>query len=388
MKVRRRRSMTAVAVSTALAVEVIVALAAALTELPLSGLLLLGPLLVAHRLSARATAAMSGTAVGVALLVSPPTDACRLATFCTVVAGGGWAIDMVRSREHAGRALARTAHLADTVQRALARPLPERLGNLVMVTYTRCAVPFAQLGGDVHDAVLTAAGPRLLVADVKGHDVEAIPAAAALLAAFRHNAATEPDPVRLARVLDDRIRADLGPEDFVTLLLVDFHPGEVHIVNCGHPPPLRVGRRLEALSSSHPSPPLGLGPDPRPQRVKLAPGQRLLLYTDGLTETRDANHKPFSVDHDMHAALTAPDPHEAMRRLTERFRRHTADAPVTDDLTLVLVQPSDGPVTATAAPESGPRGLGAEAGPPDHGPGPSFGSAGSRPDGPGRNPAQ
>jgi hypothetical protein len=59
------------------------------------------------------------------------------------------------------------------------------------------------------------------------------------------------------------------------------------VLNCGHPAPLLVrGGRTTALDPPEPAPPLGLGPRPELLRLTLALGDRILLYTDGVSEAR------------------------------------------------------------------------------------------------------
>ena len=78
-------------------------------------------------------------------------------------------------------------------------------------------------------------------------------------------------------------------EDFVTGVLVDIrHDGRFDVVSCGHPAPVVLhgaGARRGALELDH-SPPLGLGVDPVAAHGVLAPGDRMLLFTDGLIEAR------------------------------------------------------------------------------------------------------
>ncbi|GHC71799.1 PP2C family protein-serine/threonine phosphatase [Streptomyces flavofungini] len=335
--------------------EAVAASVELLAHVPSYGLPLIGPLLAVHRLSARVTAALGAVAVTVTLLGASSVRPSTLGVALNVAAVSLWAVLTAHTRARAERALDDVTRIAVTAQEALARPLPDRVGHVDLAVHTRSCDPHALLGGDVHDAVLTAAGPRLLLADVKGHGAQAMRVAAAVLAAFRRTAATEPDPVRLAHALDDRLRPELGPEDFVTLLLADFHPGEVRIVNCGHPAPLRTGRRLCLLTPPRPSPPLGLCPAPYAQRVHLPVGQRLLLYTDGLTDARDADRVPFRLDAPpVRAALAEPALPDALDGLTGLVRRHTGDAPLADDLTLVLVQPTRAPTVAAPEQEQDP----------------------------------
>ncbi|NGN62418.1 serine/threonine-protein phosphatase [Streptomyces sp. A7024] len=298
------------------------------------------------------TAIEAAIAAGAAAHPAVP-DCALLVVGPLLAAHGLWTILMARDRMHCKASLARMTRVAELTQRALVRPLPADLGGLATAVRTRSASEDALIGGDLHDAVLLPSGPRLIVGDVTGHGLDAVRISAAVLSAFRHTAATEPDLVRLAHILDDRVRDDLGDEDFVTLLLADFVPGAVRLVNCGHPPPLQVGRCLEVLESPCPSPPLGLSPTPSVQAVLLTPEQRMLLYTDGLTEARNAHGTPLALDRRVRAALSALTLDEALANLVDLVDHHAA-APVGDghgdDLTLLLVQPTADLLTGPVPP--------------------------------------
>ncbi|MEU5877997.1 PP2C family protein-serine/threonine phosphatase [Spirillospora sp. NPDC047279] len=278
-----------------------------------------------------------------------------------LVAVSGWAGTAARSQSRTKRSLAETTaslarmtHIADVTQRAIVRPLPSELGGITLAVHTRSATHGALIGGDLHDAVATRTGTRLLLADVKGHGIDAVPLAASVLSAFRHNAAAEHDLSRLARIIDAHIAPELGPEDFVTLLLADVVDGEVHLVNCGHPPPLRIGRhRVMHLEPPAPSPPLGLAPEPRLHRVRLTTAHRLLFYTDGLTEARDPRGEALALDTIAEPVRTAPDLDQALDKILDLIRSRA----VNDDLTLLLAQPTPAPVPAPAprAEVRGPR---------------------------------
>ncbi|MFI9808503.1 PP2C family protein-serine/threonine phosphatase [Streptomyces sp. NPDC052301] len=200
------------------------------------------------------------------------------------------------------RTLADVRFVAEIAQRVLLRPVPHRIGNLLMESLYLSAAAEARIGGDLYEAVPTAYGVRLLIGDVRGKGLLAVETAAALLGAFREAAHDEPDLPALA----DRVETSMSrranqlgghetAERFVTALFAEI-PAEGHVVrvvNCGHPPPLslRAGEVRE-LDSGRSAPPLNLGMlvgDPyRVDVYPFRPGDQLLLYTDGVTETRDA----------------------------------------------------------------------------------------------------
>lgn len=340
-------------------VEVVIAACAAFSPgVRLSGLLILCPLLASRLLTARSTAVLGAVATCLVALrpdpgaVTPATALADQAVHIALMAAVGlWATAAAHARARSRTALTRVNHVAEVTQRALIRTLPTEIGELSLAAHTRSAASDTLLGGDFHDAVLLPTGPRLIIGDVKGHGLETICVGAAVLGAFRQYA-TEADLVRLAHTLDTRLRPELGDEDFVTVLLVDFTPTEVRLVNCGHPPPLRTGRRLDLLEPAAPSPPLGLAPTPSIQRIKLVPGQRLLLYTDGLTEARNPEGALLPLDHEVHAALAAPELDQALASLLDVVERHTG-GDVKDDLTVVLAQPDPTPHAAPLDTERG-----------------------------------
>ncbi|MFC7304573.1 SpoIIE family protein phosphatase [Streptomyces monticola] len=104
--------------------------------------------------------------------------------------------------------------------------------------------------------------------------------------------------------------------------------------------PYPAGRRRRPPRWS--SAPLGLSPRPRLQRVRLASGQRLLLYTDGLSEARDDRGEMFPFDQHIRAALTPHSLDEALEGLLNLLHQHTL-ATQGDDLTLILAQPAPTP---------------------------------------------
>ncbi|MER5468573.1 PP2C family protein-serine/threonine phosphatase [Streptomyces sp. NPDC002685] len=316
---------------------------------PLVTLLLIGPLLacvrfgVLHTLLVCCWAAALGLATGLGDRGATAFDfgvrfgGLLLGCAVTVYAAG--------RREHLTTALARAREVARVTQEAILRPISRTLGGTQVYTRYHCSADESTVGGDLYDIAVTPYGLRVLVGDVRGHGLDALRLTAETITGFRELAYTAPDLPALAAGLDAHLTPELGPEDFVTALLVEFAPGEVRLVNCGHPAPLRSGRSVEFLEPKVPTTPLGLRPDPHQYRVRLQPGDRLLLYTDGLTEGRDPDGIAFPLLGEAALALRAPLAEDALDTLHASLLRHTG-APLADDLALVLCQPVEATVPA------------------------------------------
>ena len=128
-----------------------------------------------------------------------------------------------------------------------------------------------------------------------------------VLSAFRRSAVAMPAMEHVAGEVGRAIAPHLGAEDFVTAALAQITPGgELTIVNCGHHPPLLRHRGdLQPLTDGKAALPLGLEDDFTAFTATWSPGDRLLLYTDGLVESRDA-HGHFLPEDAIKTALLAP----------------------------------------------------------------------------------
>jgi anti-anti-sigma factor len=181
--------------------------------------------------------------------------------------------------------------VAETLQEALLPlELPAMEGGALARRYVASSEP-GRVGGDWYDAIPLPEGRVLLcVGDVVGRGPQAAAVMGQLRGALGIFAGEDPEPGPL---LDRLAGFAVGVPDTMgtttAICLVDLASREVRYVCAGHPPPLVVPEDRLAPAWflwEGRSPPLGLSSDgPRPQAARrLAPGDILLLYTDGLIE--------------------------------------------------------------------------------------------------------
>lgn len=256
---------------------------------------------------------------------------------CTALVGALGAI-LAAHRMRRERTLADVRFVADIAQRVLLRPVPHRIGSLRLESLYLAAAAEARIGGDLYEAVPTPFGVRLLIGDVRGKGLLAVETAAALLGAFREAAYDESGLPALAGRMETSMsrRATLtgGPdpgERFVTAVFAEVRADDhvVRVVNCGHPPPLLIGPDgVRELNRGPSAPPLNLGMlvgDPyHVEDYAFRPGDQLLLYTDGVTETRDPGGAFYPLHRRLRSwGVLAPD--ELLRRLHTDLLAHSHD---------------------------------------------------------------
>jgi serine phosphatase RsbU (regulator of sigma subunit) len=257
-----------------------------------------------------------------------------------LISAAAVAIAVVRVRR-VGR-LARMTHIAEVAQRAILPTLPASTDRVAVASRYVSAARDAMVGGDLYDCSLVGHRIRFLVGDVRGKGVAAVEQAARVIRAFRQAAALYAGVDSVAEDMNSYLIPFFDDEEFVTGLLVDVtDPETLTLTSCGHPPALlvpRVGppRYVEARTGL----PLGLGMDLVPYgtvTVPWSPGDRLLMYTDGLAEARDADGE-FLALLDVASVLRDGTPDAALDALLERLNEHVPDGRLGDDLALVLLE--------------------------------------------------
>lgn len=199
-----------------------------------------------------------------------------------------------------------------------------------------------QAGGDIHDALVTPFGVRLLIGDVMGTGAPAHETGRHVVAAWRELAVAEPSLPGIAVRLHTLISRSAAPERFVTALLVTFGccSAGLEVVCCGHPPPLLVRGGSASFPEMFPAPPLGLLDLAdgwcAATTMGFGAGDRLLFYTDGVSEARDRGGRYFQLSDALLAAVAAAESDdEVLDHLVASLRAHIGNGQA-DDILLLM----------------------------------------------------
>ncbi|MFF3883794.1 SpoIIE family protein phosphatase [Streptomyces sp. NPDC001914] len=178
---------------------------------------------------------------------------------------------------------------AVTLQRSLLPEHPPNLSGLEVASRYQPAQSTSEVGGDWYD-VIPLAGDRtaLVVGDVMGNGIDAAATMGRLRTATCAYADLDLDPGEVLQHLD-KITCDLEHYIVTCIYAVyDPHSRQCRIANAGHMPPALVhSGSAPSLLDLPPGAPLGVGGVPfESTTVELDAGDLLVLYTDGLVETR------------------------------------------------------------------------------------------------------
>ena len=258
----------------------------------------------------------------------------------TLVATAGVVLSAARTRRE--QQLARVSRIAEVAQRAVLPLVPTHVGPVAAGARYLSAAEDALVGGDLYDWFHSDRRICFVVGDVRGKGVGAVEQAARVIRAFRQSAAGGADLATAAAEMSTYIAPFLDDEEFVTAALVQVSGEQVMLVSCGHPQPLLIAAGGAArLVDLPPCLPLGLGRIYESVTVPWAPDDRLLLYTDGVSEARDANDEFLPVL-SLAPLLRTRTVEAALDNVLEEVRRHVPKGRFTDDLAVLLLENAGG----------------------------------------------
>jgi len=239
--------------------------------------------------------------------------------------------------------MTRDLEIARLIQRQM---LPSVFPNSSDLQIHASMVPSHWVGGDLYDAVcLDRDRVCLMLGDVSGKGIPAAMQMARLIGEFRACISHRADPEGVLQVLNELLcLRNVEWTSFVTVqyLVLNLTTRHVQFICAGHPPVLlcHADGQIEHLGSISNYP---LGIDPtfvyRHEERFLAPGDRLLFYSDGAYELQDANGEMFGLPRlETLFAMAPPYPEATIDTLREALTAFSTDSHLHDDTTFVCAR--------------------------------------------------
>jgi len=272
----------------------------------------------------------------------PDEDLHLFSTFCnqfTLALKNTMAIDGMR------KLLRDNREQIDLARRVQLKLLPEP-DEFKRLKFRTLFLPAAGLSGDFYNFFTGPDAEGLVIGDASGHGISASLIMAAAGATFR-DVCAQPvcDPDKALLKANSALLKALGEDFFVVALVFMLDPETLRAkyASAGHPGPFLINGdgRVRWLNAS--GLPLGMFDDPGPydvRNVKLKPGDRMLFFTDGAIENRNAKGELYgmkrlrkSLKKSMHL-----EGDEFLAALADDISSFLGDLGRTDDMTLVLME--------------------------------------------------
>lgn len=224
--------------------------------------------------------------------------------------------------------------------------LPERVVGGAGAGYELAATlePARHVGGDLYDHFVQEGRVFFLVGDVSGKGVPAALFMARAKMLFETIAARESDPGTILRELNRGLAAENDAGMFLTVVCGSLDPatGALRYASGGHDPPVHVTADGVAPLEVEGGPLIGLLPDAEcpVNELRMAPGDSVVLSTDGVSEASDTAGDMFGIERLVGtlASLTGAGAEAITRAVFDAVRGFAGEAPQSDDITILTLR--------------------------------------------------
>ncbi len=244
---------------------------------------------------------------------------------------------LLAEKEHEQERMNAELNIANGIQQALLPMAEPSMQGVTDVEVEGRLLPAKAVGGDLYNFFVRNGKFFFCIGDVSGKGVPAALIMAVTQTVFRHIATREDNPARIMERLNETICLHNPQNFFITLFIgvLDLPTGHLRYCNAGHEMPFGIDD-VEANI------PVGLFGDYeyKMQKATMQRGSTLFLYTDGLTEARDASRGFFGRKRlrELMARCMGMSPKEMVDAVIAEVAQFGGDTEQSDDLTLLAVR--------------------------------------------------
>ena len=283
-------------------------------------------------------------------LSEAPFSSADLRLLRTVGAQTGLALEVARLTTAIGQEIAsrerlnRELEIAREVQEHL---LPQHPPSIAGLDYSGLCRPAREVGGDYYDFLELPGGKfGVAIGDVSGKGIGASLMMASLCASLRGQAPIAETLQHLVGTVNSLVYEASSSNRYATFFYSEFDPVTLQLsfVNAGHNPPVIVrssGSHCQVFRLTAGGPPVGLLPNAQYEGgvFALKPGDRMVLFTDGISESMNKDDEEWGEENLIAVAQGTCSPaQEIVNRIMSAAQAFADDAPQHDDMTVVALR--------------------------------------------------
>ena len=231
--------------------------------------------------------------------------------------------------------------VASQIQQSM---LPEHHLHRDDVDIRGSLVPAREVGGDLYDYFIRDEKLFFCIGDVSGKGAPSAMLMAVTHGLFRSASAHDSNPARIMDAINEVACQGNDTNMFVTMFIgvLDLLTGCLHYCDAGHDAPFIMVNGKWSMVNVTPHLPIGVFDDTKytVQETSIQPDSTIFLYTDGLTEAMNAEHKQFGLERIQAVLDTCADhdPKEILEKITQSVDGFVKHAEQSDDLTMLAIK--------------------------------------------------
>ena len=231
--------------------------------------------------------------------------------------------------------------VASQIQQSM---LPEQHLHRDDVDIWGSLVPAREVGGDLYDYFIRDEKLFFCIGDVSGKGAPSAMLMAVTHGLFRSASAHDSNPARIMEAINEVTCQGNDSNMFVTMFIgvLDLLTGCLHYCDAGHDAPFIMVNGKWSMVNVTPHLPIGVFDDTKytVQEISIQPDSTIFLYTDGLTEAMNAEHKQFGLERIQAVLDTCADhdPKEILEKITQSVDGFVKHAEQSDDLTMLAIK--------------------------------------------------
>jgi len=230
--------------------------------------------------------------------------------------------------------------MAQKIQQAI---IPKTFPDIQEFCFSGMYIPMESLGGDYYDVIKISENKiGMLIVDVCGHGVPAALITTMAKVSFSSNAKSDRKTGEIVKIVNDELFNIIGNMEYLTAFfcIIDTEKGIIEYTNAGHPSTMIIKKNGGMIELNQNSPVIGFLNNVKFETnvEKIDDGDRIVLYTDGVTEAKNETGDLYDFERfrDILLANINLSNKELIETISKEINSFTGNTEISDDVTILI----------------------------------------------------